>query len=127
MCSSDLLGIRNLPNVEVKKNLLKLAEKLEEVRSLFGHPLVITSGYRCLEVNRAIGSKDNSQHCLGQAADFHIDGYSIDEIIQKIIDSGIEFDQLIHEFDSWVHLSISDHPRRNVLIIDKKGTRQWKQ
>lgn len=125
------LGINNSPNSKAVINLNKLANKLEEVRLLFGKAIVVSSGFRCLELNRAIGSSDTSQHVLGCAADFHIDGYTPKEIVAKILMSGIEFDQIIEEHlggHSWVHISIPDQGkkyRKQSLIIDEHGTRSW--
>ena len=60
----------------------------------------------------------------GLAVDFTIPGLSIDTIIAELRETDLEFDQLIHEFNSWVHLSISDNPRYQVLKIDKNGTKE---
>jgi len=48
-----------------------------------------------------------------------------DQIVNAIRKSNIPFDQLIREYDSWVHISFADTPRKQVLIIDKKGTRPY--
>jgi len=125
------LGINNSPSAYIVINLNRLANKLEEVRLLFGKAIYVSSGYRCLKLNRAIGSKDTSQHVLGCAADFHINGYTPKQIIAKVLVSGIEFDQIIEEHlggRSWVHISIPDQGkkcRKQSLIIDKHGTRSW--
>ena len=125
------LGINNSPSADIVINLNRLANKLEEVRLLFGKAVGISSGYRCLKLNRAIGSKDTSQHVSGCAADFHIDGYTPKEIVAKILSSSIEFDQIIEEHlggHSWVHISIPDQGkncRKQSLIIDEHGTRSW--
>ena len=97
------------PPVEIIANLKALCEKvLEPLRAKIGKPIIITSGYRCLRVNQAIpGSALHSQHELGQAADTHVDGMSIEEWYQFIKDSGIAFDQLIQEFDTWAHVSFN--------------------
>ena len=44
---------------------------LEKVRTHYGRPVIVHSGYRCFELNKAVGGSANSQHMLGQAADFH--------------------------------------------------------
>lgn len=125
------LGIDNMPPDVIIKNLKRLADKLEEIRLLFNKPIKISSGYRCLALNRAIHSSDTSQHVAGCAADFHIDGASESQIINMIVHSGIEFDQMIEEHlggHSWVHISIplEGKPyRKQVLIIDDRGTRKW--
>ena len=126
------LNIDNTPPDWAISNLTRTAELLEKVRALFGRPLGISSGFRCLELNRSIGSKDTSQHVLGCAADFHIDGYTPHDIIERIAKSDIEYDQIIEENlggKSWVHISVPNHPsdgyRKQKLIIDSHGTRSW--
>lgn len=120
----------NTPPDDVIANLRRLALLLERVRALFNNkPIMINSGYRSLEVNRAVGSSDHSQHRLGCAADLRIPDQTPDMVVQAIIKSDIPFDQLIREFDSWTHLSVPSHegdaPRKQVLIIDKQGTRAY--
>ena len=44
---------------------------LQPLRDRFG-PIRITSGYRCPELNRAVGGVKNSQHLQGEAADIHL-------------------------------------------------------
>ena len=123
------LGIDNTPPTYAAENLKRLCRVLEEVRHVIGKPIRISSGYRCLKVNQAIGSKDTSQHVKGCAADIKVQGVTVDELMKTIIGAGIKFDQLIREFNSWVHISIpntpADKPRHSMLIIDNKGTRPY--
>ena len=65
----------------------------------------ISSGYRCERANTAIGGVDSSQHCKGQAADTCCPSMTVENWYQFVKKSGIEFDQLIQEFDRWVHVS----------------------
>tara|TARA_R110000868_G_scaffold44815_6_gene149269 strand:+ start:7274 stop:7705 length:432 start_codon:yes stop_codon:yes gene_type:complete len=119
----------NMPSEEVKANLVRLARFLEEIRTILGRPIVINSAYRSPKVNEAVGGKPTSQHCLGCAADIRVPGLTPNDIIQLILKSNIEYDQIIREFDSWVHVSIpnrfADKPRKMALIIDKNGTRPY--
>jgi len=123
------LGLDNTPDEKVKANLVRLARFLEEVRAILKRPIMVNSAYRSLEVNKAIGSKPTSQHCLGCAADIRVPGLTPDNIVKEIIKTNLEYDQLIREFDSWVHISIpnnfADKPKKQVLIIDKSGTRPY--
>lgn len=123
------LGLDNTPNETVKANLVRLAKFLEEVRRVLGRPIMVNSAYRSPEVNKAIGSRPTSQHCLGCAADIRVPGLTPNDIVNLVVKSNIEYDQLIREFDSWVHISIpnkfADKPRKQVLIIDKSGTRPY--
>jgi len=122
-------GLDNTPTEEVKANLVRLARFLEEVRRVLGRPIMINSAYRSIKVNESVGSKATSQHCLGCAADIRVSGLTPDNIVKLILKSNIEYDQVIREFDSWVHISIpnkfADKPRRMALIIDKNGTRPY--
>jgi len=122
-------GLDNTPNADVKANLVRLAKFLEEIRRVLGRPIMVNSAYRSPEVNTAIGSKPTSQHCIGCAADIRVPGLTPDNVVKEIIKTNLEYDQLIREFDSWVHVSIpnkfADKPRKQVLIIDKAGTRPY--
>jgi hypothetical protein len=118
----------NTPDEAAKINLSRLAEFLEKVKLLLdGKPIMINSAYRSKQVNDAVGSKDTSQHRLGCAADIRVPGMTPDQVTQSIIGSGLPFDQVIREFNSWTHVSVpnreGEQPRGQALIIDKTGTR----
>ena len=123
-------GINNDPTPNIINNLGRLAQLLEQVRKVVGRPITVTSGYRCKALNDVVGSKDTSQLLLGCAADIKALNMSPDELVKRIINSDIQFDQLIREFDSWVHISVTnnpqDVPRGQTLIIDKLGTRPYR-
>ena len=117
-------GIKNIPSPNQIGILKQTAEQLEQVRELLGYPIFITSGYRSPTLNRFIGGSVNSAHCLGYAVDFKCPqfGNPID-IVQKIKDSGIKYDQLINEGNSWVHASFDHRMRQETLnaLFDNKG------
>jgi len=120
----------NTPNATELANLVRLAAFLEEVKKVLGgKPVMINSAFRCKLVNDAVGSKDSSQHRIGCAADIRVPSMTPDEVVKAVIASGIEYDQIIREFDRWTHISIpntaGDNPRRQALIIDKQGTRPF--
>jgi len=122
----------NTPNDSEKNNLKRLADFLEQVKDVLGgKPIMVNSAFRCKQVNDAVGSKDTSQHRLGCAADIRVPGMTPDEVVKAVIASGIGYDQIIREFDRWTHISvpntITDTPRRQALIIDKTGTRIYKE
>jgi hypothetical protein len=123
-------GIDNTPGMLASANLMRLAQLLDKVRKCIGKPIFVNSGFRCKALNDAVGSKDTSQHMIGCAADIRVSGMTPDEIVKAIIQSDIQFDQMIREFDSWVHISVTnraeDTPRNQILIIDKQGTRPYK-
>jgi hypothetical protein len=119
----------NTPNDVELENLKRMAEFLEEVRSLLGKPLLINSCFRSELVNNSVGSKSSSQHRVGCATDFRVNGMTPDEVVKAIIASDLNFDQIIREFDRWTHISIPNsihnQPRKQALIIDKQGTRLY--
>ena len=120
----------NTPNATELSNLVRLAAFLEEVKTVLGgKPVMINSAFRAKLINDAVGSKDSSQHRVGCAADIRVPNMTPDEVVKAVIASGIEYDQIIREFDRWTHISIpnnpEDKPRQQALIIDKMGTRQY--
>ena len=133
MTHSDTAKRHKIDNVpkdsDTLRNLGRTAQMLEQVRKACNNsPVVITSGYRCNALNSIIGSRPTSQHIKGQAADFRVIGVSKVEAMKAIIDAEIPFDQLILEFDSWIHISVPGPlgvPRRQALIIDGQGTRPF--
>lgn len=116
LISSDtakLHKINNMPDLESLDNLLNLVfYVLNPIRERIKRPIIITSGYRSKKVNELVGGKITSQHLKGKAADFVIEGLSPSEIIQFIRNSYIEYDQLINEYDKWVHISFDKDKNR---------------
>ena len=116
----------NTPNETELANLQRLAEFLEQVKTyLDGKPIMINSAFRSKQVNDSVGSKDTSQHRTGCAADIRVPGMTPDAVVRALVASTLPFDQIIREFDAWTHISISDKPRRQALIIDRAGTRPF--
>jgi len=104
------------------------AEMMEKIREVLGdNPIIITSGYRCPELNRAIGSGDSSDHLKAAAVDFKCPSFGSPKAVamhlaDKIDSLGVG--QLIHEFDSWCHVS-ARRPSRDVnrvITINQSGT-----
>lgn len=62
-------GIVNTPSFEIVENLSELAEVLDGIREAWGSPIRVTSGYRCPELNKAVGGVANSCHQKGTCAD----------------------------------------------------------
>lgn len=117
------LGINNIPDDTVYGTLLKTAAFMEEVRRICRSPIVISSGYRSPELNARIGGSPRSQHMTGHAVDFTSQNQTPQQTMKLLLGSNLDYDQLILEFDSWVHISWSDRPRRQTLEIDREGTR----
>ena len=112
---------RNISNYTtepaVLANLNIVASKMQEIRNLLGEPIKINSAYRCLDLNRAVGSKDTSQHVLGQACDFVCPNYGTPEqIVDCLIKNDIEVDQCLME-GTWVHLSVMKSNRNQYASL----------
>ncbi len=127
---TDHREFKNEPNPSEIANLQRLAELLEQVKSVLGGvPIMVNSAFRSKEVNDAVGSKDTSQHRVGCAADIRVPGMTPDQVVKAVIAAKLPFDQLIREFDRWTHISVPNDPkgkpRGQVLIIDSKGTRPY--
>lgn len=121
-------GIDNTPSTEVIENMRGLCTHiLEPLRTLIDVPLLITSCYRSVRLNRSIGGAKNSQHILGQAADTHCNKYTVEQLYQLIKKSGLPFDQLIQEFGTdvsgWVHVSYSpiNNRHQSLRAVRKNG------
>ena len=133
LTASDIgerMGYDNTPNATELANLMRLAALLEQVRALINKPIIVNSAFRSKAVNDAVHSKDTSQHRIGCAADIKVHGMTPRQIVEKCVTTGLPYDQIIVEFDSWVHISIPDTPsrppRKQALIIDRNGTRIFK-
>jgi zinc D-Ala-D-Ala carboxypeptidase len=127
---TDHRTLDNTPNETELANIQRLAEFLEEVKTVLGgKPIMVNSAFRSKAVNDAVGSKDSSQHRIGCAADLRVPSMTPDQVVKAIIASGLPYDQIIREFDRWTHISIPNTaetaPRRQALIIDKQGTRLY--
>ena len=113
-------GISNEPEKEHLDNLQTIITKLiQPMRDAIG-PIRISSGYRSPKLNRAIGGSSRSQHCKGQALDvqFWDSGQMNNKAIYNwILQSGLEFDQMINEFDfSWIHISFNANKNRKHVL-----------
>lgn len=125
-------GIHNVPyyGSQEDKNLKRLAETMEQVRSILDNkPILVSSGYRSSHVNKAVGGSANSQHMSGLAIDFTCPGFGTPLQICKALEPHMRelgIDQLIHEYDTWVHLGLRPTdllPRYQKLTINTAGTR----
>lgn len=116
-------GIDNTAPAPIIERLRMVANTLEQIRTLLGnHSIRISSGYRCVALNRAIGSGDSSAHVQGYAVDFTCPGFGTPkEVAKKIAESDIKYDQLINEANQWIHLSVDPRNRRDLLTATFKG------
>lgn len=125
---ADQLKINNTPPPEIIENLKALALALEIVRLIIGKPLDISSAYRCLALNKAVGGSTTSAHVQGLAADFKVKGMTPRQICEKLLAAGVRFDQLIMEDVSesspngvWVHFGIAKGNMRGQVLTMKAG------
>jgi len=122
--TAERKGIQNNPNEIHTIAMVELClNVLERVRSAFGKPVTINSGYRSPALCEAIGSKSTSQHCDGEAADIEIYGVSNYDLA-KYIEKNLNFDQLILECwdgiepnSGWVHVSyVNENANRKEVL-----------
>mgnify|MGYP003641133607 FL=1 len=114
------LGIDNDPTKKHLQNMQRLVDLLlQPLRDALG-PIRISSGYRNPSLNRAIGGSPKSQHCKGEALDlqFWRGGEMFNkEIYEWILQSDLEFDQMINEFDfAWIHISLKEKNNRKQVL-----------
>ena len=117
-------NIYNVPDKEHLDNLLILiCECLQPIRNYINKPMIISSGYRNPRLNShpLINGASNSQHTEGKAVDFTIKGVTPKQVIEKIIASGVEFDQCISENNLWVHLSYNKGYNRKEVLYYQDG------
>jgi hypothetical protein len=115
------MGIKNVPNEVELESMKYVAENLfEPIREWYDKPIKINSFYRCLALNKAVKGSLTSGHVLGNSID--ISGGNKAEN-KKIFDfiklSGLDFDQVINEYDyTWIHISLKkDKNRKKILAI----------
>lgn len=118
-------GIKNEPNIDeratIARNINLLVDNvLDPIRDMVNAPIIITSGYRCPQVNRLVGGVDNSQHMSGCAADFHVMGFTpsmMYEVFLYIFNT-LEYDQLIYyRSKNIIHVSyVENCPRCEAFL-----------
>jgi hypothetical protein len=129
--TADELDIENNPSPEAKLNLAMLCKNvLEPLREAVNVPIVITSGYRSRELNKAVGGVPDSQHTKGQAADIIVPGYNLKDAF-NFIRENLVFDQAIYEeglHGDWIHVSYKHGANRRMPMISyyTNGKREYK-
>ena len=123
--TAEKLGIDNTPTPEICAKLNTLISALDKIREQYGKPIIVTSCYRCPELNKAVGGVKSSQHVKGEAAD--LVGRNDNET-RKIFETAKalgNFDQLLYEKNSkgsiWVHISYKASGNRKMCIDNYKG------
>lgn len=125
--TADKNGIKNEPSLDaratIERNINLLVDNvLDPIRDKFCAPVIITSGYRCPQVNKLVGGANNSQHMSGCAADFHIKGFTylmMRQVFLNIYDT-MDFDQLIYyRSKNIIHVSYVENGNRHEAFLKK--------
>ena len=125
--TADKNGIKNEPSLDeratIERNINLLVDNvLDPIRDKFCAPVIITSGYRCPQVNKLVGGANNSQHMSGCAADFHVQGFTylmMYQVFLNIYDT-MEFDQLIYyRSKNIIHVSYVENGNRHEAFLKK--------
>ena len=111
-------GIDNQPSTVQLENMKVAASKLEALRAVTG-PLKINSWLRLPAVNVAVGGSKISSHMDGWAIDVSSSKLTPIDLCHEVQKAGIKFDQMIHEFGRWMHISFAPEMRQQELTIFK--------
>ena len=123
--TAQRLRINNEPSSKELASLTVLAtDILQPLRDAWGQPIVVSSGYRCVELNKAVGGAKNSQHLLGEAADIHtLSDFPADNqalfatAVCLVRDGKIKVGQLIDEYGyNWIHISLPNSKHTNQIL-----------
>ena len=112
------LNINNQPDARQLANMTTAAQKMEEVRNVTG-ALRVNSWLRLPDVNVAVGGSKVSSHMDGWAVDCSSTAHTPYELCQIVLKAGIKFDQMIHEYGRWMHISFAPEMRQQELTIYK--------
>lgn len=123
--TADRLKIDNTPTKEVEKNLFILASQvLEPARAIVGKPIVITSGYRCIALNKAVGGVNSSYHTKGLAADIRIrTKQEADNLAAAILRQTLTDEILLEHSKTsvWMHVQIRLSGARHYLNMNYRA------
>lgn len=125
--TADKNGIKNEPSLDARATIehninLLVDNVLDPIRDKFCAPVIITSGYRCPQVNKLVGGVNNSQHMSGCAADFHIKGFTYLMMRQVFLNiyNTMDFDQLIYyRSKNIIHVSYVENGNRHEAFLKK--------
>lgn len=125
------IGIDNTPTTEAVANLTALVEAvLDPLRNRYGHPIHVSSGYRCPRLNKAVGGSATSQHMTGEAADIYVTNAKDKAMLFSLIYYLLPFDQLIwergnDEAPAWVHVSYREGNNSRECLRTKDGKKYY--
>ena len=120
--TAEAKGIDNTPTPEVERNLTALVDNvLDPLRTIYGKPITVNSGYRCPELNKAVGGSKTSDHMNGFSVDITASCKKENAILFQIIKDNFDFDQLIwekgnSEYPDWVHVSYNPNRLRKQVL-----------
>ena len=129
--ASDTAARNHLDNsvpADLMANAVAAAEMMERIRDALGDkPVIVTSGYRSPEVNKAVGSGPGSDHPKAMAVDFKCPAFGTPYEVARHLATKVDIlgiGQLIHEFGSWVHVSTRtpDKVVNRIITISARGT-----
>ena len=110
--------VENTPTVEAVVNLCRLCnEVLEPARKKYGHPIKVTSGYRCPKLNDLVGGVKTSRHLTGQAADLRVESKELGAKLFDALKDLPGIDELLYEHKGstrWIHVAWSENPRHKI-------------
>lgn len=114
-------GIKNEPGTRERLAMMNLCAKLlQPLREAVGKPISIGSGYRCPELNKAVGGVPSSQHVKGEAADLHIEGKA-GNLLEVLEESELPFDQaILYRHKNFLHVSLKLEGEQRKQIIIKQ-------
>jgi len=112
-------GLTNTIPEELLPNIQRLVtDIIQPLRDNLAKPIIVNSGYRSPLVNVLVGGVKDSYHLLALAADIKVANMTTNNVVKKIIELGLPFDQVIEEFGSWVHVQVAkpgEAPRKSIL------------
>ena len=123
------LGIINTPNTIQRERLMALVDcTLDPLRELWGKPLTVNSGFRCPELNKAVGGATSSSHMQGMAADITAGSKDANRRLwYTLINSNIPYTKVINEQDfSWLHISFDVKNVSKIRMRAEKVNGKWK-
>ena len=110
--------VENTPTVEAVVNLCRLCnEVLEPARKKYGHPIRVTSGYRCPKLNDLVGGVKTSRHLTGQAADLRVENKELGRKLFDALKDLPAIDELLYEHKGsakWIHVAWAENPRHKI-------------
>lgn len=129
LCKSDTATANHIDNTptefEVNNMLALMHNVLEPARQMLGVPIIVTSGFRCEELNKLVGGSKTSQHLYGQAADLICSKFTDKKRLFNLLVQ-FDIDQLLWETNkngtTWIHVSYkTDGKNRNYINNNYKA------